>query len=59
MQQVIILHNHIPQNAPEDVLDILRQAQWIEEILRQKGYSVTLLPYSLSARAQLDKNVVD
>jgi D-alanine-D-alanine ligase len=58
MQQVIILHNHIPQNAPEDVLDILRQAQWIEEILRQKGYSVTLLPYSLSALEQLDKNVV-
>ncbi|ADY14384.1 ATP-grasp domain-containing protein [Sphaerochaeta globosa] len=58
MQQVIILHNQIPSDAPEDVLDILRQAQWIAEILTEKGYATTLLPYSLSALEQLEKSVV-
>lgn len=58
MQQVIILHNQIPPNAPEDVQDILRQAQWIAEILTKNGYAATLLPYSLSALEQLDKQVV-
>ncbi|NLE14557.1 MAG: D-alanine--D-alanine ligase [Spirochaetales bacterium] len=58
MQQIIILHNQIPSDAPEDVLDILRQAQWIEEILTQKGFSARLLPYSLAELEKLDKNVV-
>lgn len=58
MQQVIILHNQIPPNAPEDVQDILRQAKWIGEILNSKGYAATLLPYSLAALEQLDKQTV-
>jgi len=58
MQQVIILHNQIPSDAPEDVLDILRQARWIEEILTKQGFSATLLPYSLTELEQLDKNIV-
>ncbi|MGE4585170.1 MAG: D-alanine--D-alanine ligase [Sphaerochaeta sp.] len=58
MQQVIILHNQIPQDAPEDVLDILRQAQWIEEILTERGYQVQTLPFSLAALERLPKDVV-
>lgn len=58
MQHVIILHNAIPENAPEDVLDILTQATWIGEILAAKGWEVSLLPYSLEALARLDDSAV-
>ena len=44
---VIILHNQAQENAPEDVLDIVRQAQWIADILQKKGYETHLLPFSL------------
>ena len=44
---LIILHNQIPQDSPEDVLDILKQAKWIEEILNKEGYSTLLLSFSL------------
>ena len=44
---IVILHNQIHPNSPEDVLDIERQAQWIEEILKGKGYKTRLLPFSL------------
>ncbi len=58
MHHVIILHNTIPENAPEDVLDILTQATWIGEILAEKGWEVSLLPFSLQAVAQLDKSAI-
>lgn len=58
MNSVVILHNHIPQNAPEDVLDILTQAKWIGQILAEKGWEVSLLPFSLQALEGLDASSV-
>ncbi len=58
MKHVIILHNEIPQDASEDVLDILRQAQWIQEILSSRGYEATLCAFSLSSLASLDKQAI-
>lgn len=58
MRQVVILHNQIPFDAPEDVLDILRQAQWIKEILSSSGYEVSLMPYGLSALEKLDRRCI-
>lgn len=58
VRQVVILHNQVPPDAPEDVQDILRQAMWIEEILTADGYRATLLPYALSTLERLDKDVV-
>lgn len=46
---IAILHNQIQQDSPEDVLDILRQAQWVGEILTDKGYQTRLVPFSLHA----------
>ncbi len=51
---IIVLHNQILPNSPEDVLDIERQANWIEEILREKGYRTLLLPFSLDALSLLE-----
>lgn len=45
---IIVLHNQIHPNSPEDVLDIERQAQWIGEILKEKGYKTHLVPFSLA-----------
>jgi len=58
MHHVIILHNTIPENAPEDVLDILTQATWIGEVLAAKGWEVSLLPFSLQALEQLDDSAI-
>ncbi len=52
---IIILHNNVKQDSPTDVLDILVQAKWIEEILTEKGYTVRLLPFSFETIAQLAK----
>lgn len=53
---VIILHNQVQDNAPEDVLDIVRQAHWIAEILQAKGYDAHLLPFSLQNLEVLVQN---
>lgn len=45
-ETAVILHNRIYDNAPEDVLDIMRQAKWLEKILKDFGYNVFLLPFS-------------
>jgi D-alanine-D-alanine ligase len=52
---IIILHNNVKEDSPEDVLDILLQAKWIGEILTEKGYAVQLLPFSFESLAQLAK----
>jgi D-alanine-D-alanine ligase len=52
-EDIIILHNDIKKDSPEDVLDILLQAKWIAEILTEKGYAVRLLPFSFETIAQL------
>jgi D-alanine-D-alanine ligase len=44
---IVILYNKPGIDAPEDVLDIVRQAEWIATLLTPKGYSVRLLPFSL------------
>lgn len=50
---VAILHNAISDGSPEDVLDNLRQAQWIGEELQSAGYCIELVPFSLQAILQL------
>lgn len=45
-ETAIILHNRIYENSPEDVLDIIRQAKWLEKILKDCGYKVLLMPFS-------------
>jgi D-alanine-D-alanine ligase len=50
---IVILHNKPGVNAPEDVLDIVRQAEWIAEILTAKGYQTELVPFSLSALTEI------
>ena len=45
--QIVILYNKPGLDAPEDVLDIVRQAEWIAEILTAKGHGVSLQPFSL------------
>ncbi len=50
---IIILYNQILSTSPEDVLDIHRQAKWIEEILQGKGYKTLLVPFSLEALSML------
>jgi len=50
---ITILHNQIHPNSPEDVLDIERQAKWIEEILQEKGYKTLLVPFSLENLSML------
>ena len=44
---IVILHNHYDTQSPEDIVDIGRQAQWINEILQAKGYSTLLMSFSL------------
>jgi hypothetical protein len=44
---IAILHNTVTDGAPEDVLDSLRQAQWIKEILHNQAARVELVPFSL------------
>ena len=44
---IIVLHNQILPTSLEDVLDIERQAKWIEEILQEKGYKTLLVPFTL------------
>ena len=48
---IVIIHNEIAQDAPEDVLDILRQSAWIAEVLREEGYQVRTLPFSIASIA--------
>ncbi len=50
---IIVLHNQIQSTSPEDVLDIERQAKWIEEILQKQGYKTLLVPFSLEALSML------
>jgi len=50
---ITILHNQIHPTSPEDVLDIERQAQWIAEILQEKGYKTLLVPFSLENLSML------
>lgn len=50
---IVIIHNEITQDAPEDVLDILRQSEWIAEVLRAQGYGVSTLPFSIASIATL------
>ncbi|PKL11334.1 MAG: D-alanine--D-alanine ligase [Spirochaetae bacterium HGW-Spirochaetae-8] len=52
---IIILHNDVKEDSPEDVLDILVQAKWIAEILIEKGYTARLLPFSFENISQLAK----
>ncbi|NBK20449.1 MAG: ATP-grasp domain-containing protein [Spirochaetia bacterium] len=56
---IAILHNQILPTSPEDVLDIERQAKWIAEILRDKGYKTLLVPFSLDALSRLAKENLD
>ncbi|WP_320127552.1 D-alanine--D-alanine ligase [uncultured Sphaerochaeta sp.] len=44
---IIILHNQVQKDSPEDVLDILTQAKWIAQLLDAKGYVTRLVPFSL------------
>ncbi|MDX9935360.1 MAG: D-alanine--D-alanine ligase [Sphaerochaetaceae bacterium] len=48
-RDIIILYNNVSQEGTEDVLDSIHQAQWIAEILTDKGYNVGLRPFSFSA----------
>ncbi|MDY0290095.1 MAG: ATP-grasp domain-containing protein [Sphaerochaeta sp.] len=50
---IAVLHNQTDPTSPEDVLDIERQAIWIEEILREKGYKTLLVPFSLEKLSNL------
>lgn len=50
---IAILHNTVTDGAPEDVLDSLRQAQWIKEILHNQAARVELVPFSLASIAHL------
>ncbi|AEV28744.1 ATP-grasp enzyme, D-alanine-D-alanine ligase [Sphaerochaeta pleomorpha str. Grapes] len=52
---IVILYNKPGLNAPEDVLDIVRQAEWIAEILSAKGYGVSLQPFSLQVLEELSQ----
>lgn len=46
---IIILHNHVEANAPQDVLDIERQAKWIESLLSEHGYRCERLSFDLAS----------
>lgn len=48
---IVIIHNEVAPDAPEDVLDILRQSAWIAEVLREQGYKVRTLPFSIASIA--------
>lgn len=52
---ITVLHNQTDPTSPEDVLDIERQAIWIEEILKGKGYKTLLVPFSLDALSTLER----
>lgn len=45
---IIILHNQIPEDAPEDVRDIHRQAQWIASVLRDCGHHAEELQFDMA-----------
>lgn len=45
-ETAVILHNKVLDNSPEDVLDIMRQAKWLEKILISLDYKVILMPFS-------------
>lgn len=51
---IIILHNQVRQDSPEDVLDIERQAKWVAEILQAKGYKTLMVPFSMESLSMLE-----
>ena len=48
---IIILHNPVDEHAPEDILDIERQARWIESVLCGLGHQVSLLQFDAAGIA--------
>ena len=48
---IIILHNKVENNAPEDVQDIGNQALWIETLLKEQGYHAERLPFDFATLA--------
>ncbi len=48
-----VLHNQTDASSPEDVLDIKRQAIWIEQIVQGKGYKTLRVPFSLEKFSML------
>ncbi|MFA6336225.1 MAG: hypothetical protein WCX48_11880 [Bacteroidales bacterium] len=52
---IIILHNQAHEESPEDVLDIVRQAEWIAEILSGEGYETRLLPFSIQELGNIQR----
>lgn len=67
-QQLVILYNKVSATAPEDMLDIPVQANWILDLLGNLGYKVRLLEFdpfrsdflqNLRHEADLVFNLVD
>jgi hypothetical protein len=48
---IIILHNPVDEHSPEDILDIERQARWIESVLCGLGHQVSLLQFDAAGIA--------
>lgn len=51
----VILYNEVKENAPEDVLDVGVQANWISDVLNELGMKTVKLPFSLNSIDELKR----
>ncbi len=56
---VVILHNEITKESPEDVIDNYTQAVWIAEELKEMQYKVLTLPFQLSSIETIHRHFVE
>lgn len=52
---IIVLHNQVTPESPEDIADVLTQAKWIAETLEGLGHRVLMVPFSLDQLTALAK----
>ena len=53
--KIVFLHDHIPENAPEDDQDVILQCRFISDILSDMGHEPISLPFSLDFNSIINK----
>jgi len=55
MKKIVILHTDVSQDASEDELDCLRQAEAVFEALTLSGHDPVLMPFVPDLAANIDR----